>query len=170
MAKLDLMIIVCALGAFAVFVAAHIVTSRRLADEKIFGIIQIVFLFGAGALTAAVWLWPGLNTADRLMAFVSALGVYGLASFFYVLCLFGPYATSIRLRLIKELDVPAGKTLAVVKDSYNDQVILDTRLKRLLSAGDISCAAGVYKMVRSKNVFFVIDALARKLHALIRPG
>ncbi len=167
MSTLDQMIIGCALLALVVFIVSHVVVVRCSTDDKLFNAIQKEFIVGACVLIAVVLAQP-LGVGEKAFVFLLSFGVYGLASFFYVLCLFGPYATSIRMRLIHELDVPEGKSRVMISRSYNDHMILGVRLKRLLSAGDIRLSGDQYRIARSHNAFFIIDAIAEKLHALIR--
>ena len=167
MTSLDTSIIGTTAVALLVFIVGHVIVVRFSADDKIFDAIQKEFLLGFCVLTLLV-LPQQITLADKFLIFILSLCMYGLASFFYVLCLFGPYATSIRMRLVKELDDPKGKTLAAFSQAYNDHHILGVRLKRLLSAGDVRLKGDQYVMARDKNAFFIIDAIAEKLHALIR--
>lgn len=168
MSGLDQIIVVCGMGAFIVFVLTHITVLRCRPDAGILGAVQKTFYFGILAMTTAVSLLPGLSVVDQCLVFIFSLCVYTLASFVYVLCIFGPYATSIRLRLISELDAPQGKTMAEISRAYDSKVILDLRLKRLLASGDIRFDGGRYHIAKAHNAFFIIDAGARALHAIMR--
>ncbi len=168
MSGLDQIIVACGMGAFIVFVLAHITVLRRRPVVSILDAVQKTFYFGIWALTAAVSVLPGLNVVDQCLVFIFSLCVYGLASFVYVLCIFGPYATSIRLRLMSELDAPQGKTMAEISRTYDSRVICDARLKRLLASGDIGFDGHRYHIARTNNAFFIIDAVARTLHAIMQ--
>ena len=169
MAGLDQTIVVCGMGVFTGFLISHIAAFRLTSDDRILGTVQTLFCFWSAPLAAAVSILPNLILSERFLVFIFSFWIYAMASFFYVLCIFGPYATSIRLRLIRELDTPQGRTLAEINSAYNDRTILDLRLKRLLASGDVYLEGGTYKIGRANNAFFAIDGVARKLHALIRP-
>jgi len=168
MSGLDQIIVACGMGAFIVFVLAHIMALRCMPAAGILDAVQKLFYFGILALTAAVSFLPGLSVTDKFPVFIFSLCAYGLASFVYVLCIFGPYATSIRLRLISELDAPQGKTMAEISRTYDSKAILDLRLKRLLASGDIRFDGDRYHIAKAHNAFFIIDAGARALHAIMQ--
>ncbi len=168
MSGLDQIIVACGMGAFIVFVLAHIMVLRRMTDAGILNAVQKTFYFGIWVLAAVVSVLPGLSVADKCLVFIFSLCVYGLASFVYVLCIFGPYATSIRLRLISELDATQGKTMAEISRTYDSKAILDLRLKRLLASGDIRFDGRRYHIAKAHNAFFIIDAGARTLHAIMQ--
>jgi hypothetical protein len=91
-----------------------------------------------------------------------ALVIQGLLCFFYVLCVFGPYETSVRMRLVREIaKVPSGGvTLADVLQRYNHATIVDIRLQRLTGSGDVLEKDGYYQSRDNKNLFFIFDAIA----------
>ena len=166
---LDQTVIACGTSAFAVFVLSHIVFFRCLPADKVIHAVQKAFFCGILVLMVIISLLPQWGLADKCLVFIFSSGVHSLMSFAYVLCIFGPYATSIRMRLIKELDTPDGKTLAGIERTYNDRTILDARLKRLLAAGDVRLNGDQYAVSDGHNAFFIIDLIARKLHAFTRP-
>ncbi len=168
MSGLDQIIVACGMGTFIVFILMHITVLRRIPDTGILDAVQKTFYIGILVLTAAVSVLPGLSVVDKCLVFIFSLCVYGLASFVYVLCIFGPYATSIRLRLMSELDAPQGKTMTEISRTYDSKAILDLRLKRLLASGDIRFDGGRYHIAKTHNAFFIIDAGARTLHAIMQ--
>ena len=88
MAGLDQIIVACGMGAFTGFVISHIAAFRFTSDDRILGTIQTLFCFWAGALAATVSIVPGLIPSERFLFFIFSFCAYGLASFFYVLCVF----------------------------------------------------------------------------------
>ena len=99
-------------------------------------------LYSIKAVDAAPVEWAG--------AAVLALVVQGLLCFVYVLCIFGPYETSVRMRLVREIDKAGTKgiSLEALLGRYNAGTIVDLRLRRLMGSGDITEKDGVYRVSR----------------------
>jgi len=94
-----------------------------------------------------------------------------LACFSYVICIVGPYETSVRVRLIRELYDRPGHSATVEELSayYNPKVLLDMRLERLLSAGEVTEAAGGgFAYQERHNVFEWITRLSSFLKKAYR--
>ncbi len=160
----DIAIVLSSVLSFLIFLAAHFITFRRLKDEKLFQGIIATFAGAAVFLILVTLLIFKLTFFPLIMS----LGIYGLSAFVYILCIFGPFETSIRMRLIREISTAVqGKTREEILDQYNERVILDNRLKRLQGSGDIRLENGKYVLGKTHNVFFILDFLAGHLHGLI---
>ncbi len=106
--------------------------------------------------------------AEKAICFILVLIIYGAAAFAYVLCIFGPYETSIRMRLIRELGGSTGQTpLPDVLRRYNTAIILENRLTRLVGSQDLAKKGDTYHLRKTGNVFFIMDTVAQKMHAFI---
>ncbi len=158
---MDIFILQIGFGCFIVFFLLHVLLFRFLASEWILRSIQILFLLG---LMINFWLSWGLEWE---IVFLSCL-IYGLSSFVYILCVFGPYETSVRLRVLSLLDSNQGKSLEEILDQYNSQSILEVRLSRLLGAQDIVYDGQFYYCSKKFNAFFLIDSIARWLNKFIQ--
>lgn len=157
------------IGAFAFFFALQCIVFRFIKAEQLFKGLMLTFAAGlAAALSAACVLFPEGPVPGRVGYAALICIIYGAACFFYVLWFFGPSETSIRIRLVRELALAKeGYVLAELLSKYNTAVILDKRLKRLLGSGDIAREGDRYFVRKKSNVFLVIDAVARKMHAFI---
>lgn len=161
----DLSIIVTGLLSFLIFLGIHFISFRSLKAEHLFNAIKLTFVAAFIAdLGLAFFVFHLANPLHILLSIV----IFGLMAFFYVLCIFGPYETSIRMRLIREIAKDSqGKTAAEIALLYNERIILDTRLKRLLGGGDVALKNERYVLVKKTNAFFILDTCAGFLHAFI---
>jgi len=152
---------------FGIFLLIHMITIRWVRPEHLLRsllscviaalacpvvIMYILFAFKMTDAPVYAWVCAGL---------LSSL-VQGLLCFVYVLCIFGPYETSIRMRLVREIKAggPTGISLQELLSKYNPQTIVQVRLKRLLGSGDIVEKDGRYQIGHSRNFFFIFDAIA----------
>ena len=78
---------------------------------------------------------------------------------FYVLWIFGPYETSIRMRLIRELDKfqEDGVTESELLNQYDASDVLQNRLERLTASQYLTLKDGRYYLSRQFNAFFIIE-------------
>jgi hypothetical protein len=163
----DILFLAVGGGIFAFFLGLHFIVFRWIKSEHLFqgiiGTFCAAFITGVGVSIGV------LGTHAEHIAL--ALVIYVLAAFVYVLCFFGPYETSIRMRLVRELSAnPSGVAVQDLLGSYNESVILDIRLKRLLGSRDVVCEGEIFKIAKKGNAFYMIDAISRKLHAFIHAG
>lgn len=163
--SIDIHICLTGIASFVVFLAIHFVTFRFIRAD--FLLKALMFNFIAGLLLG-VGLGVGVFGIHAIVHILLFVLIYGLAAFFYVLCIFGPFETSIRMRLIREIaEDKNGKTYEQIKQGYNEGIILDNRLDRLLGAGDIHFVNGKYVFHKNQNAFFILDKIAGILHAFI---
>lgn len=157
---MDIFILQIGFDSFITVVLLYLLFFRFLAPRWILRSIQILFLVG---LIIDLWLCWGLSWE---VIFLSCF-IYGLSSFIYILCVFGPYETSVRLRILSLLDSHKSKSLEEILEGYNSKAILDVRLIRLLGAGDILYDGQFYYLAKKFNAFFLINAIAGWLTKLI---
>jgi len=127
-------------------------------------------------LTAGLsFMYPQLKISLGIMGlmiiiFLSFI-VYGLLVFVYILCVFGPYETSIRMRIVREIYGAGqqGLTLENLLKNYNIRGILQVRLERLKGAGDIAVKDGKYYIRQHCNIFFLIESIAHQIQQWIEP-
>lgn len=152
---------------FGVFLLIHLITFRRVAPEHLlrsllmcvmaimgFPILLMGILYILKAVDATLQAW--------VCAALLALVIQGLLCFVYVLCIFGPYETSVRMRLVREIAQggPKGISLQELLGRYNSETIVNLRLQRLLGSGDIIENNGRYRIARRGNFFFIFDGIA----------
>jgi len=165
--SLDVLTVAAAFISFGIFLLVHVITFRWLHPEQLLRSLVITVAAIAGLplvmmaalffLKAGNFPWQAWGCASLL-----AMMINGLLCFVYVLCVFGPYETSVRMRLLRE--IAQGKEKGVSHQDllarYNEQVMVEVRLQRLLGSGDIIEKDGLYRIGRSRNFFFIFDAIA----------
>lgn len=163
--NLDLSIVLTGVFGFLVFIILHFISSRFMKAEHLFKGIIITFMLG---LLSEVILLSVILHSFQFLSFIMSVLIYSFSALFYVLCFFGPFETSIRMRLIRELaSKPEGLTKQEIYARYNERIMLDTRLKRLIGSGDVKVDRGNYTLVKNHNAFFMLDLLAERLHGFI---
>lgn len=165
----DILILLIAASSFFFFLILFILKTRRLADQAIINMIKEVFYISSGlCLGLCVYLPKTLTSlSEYIIVGICAQLLFGLAAVIFVLCIFGPNETSIRMRLISVLGkFPQGLTRETMHQYYNNQIMLRVRLKRLMGAGDITLNGNKYELKHQHNAFFIIDQCARALKYL----
>jgi hypothetical protein len=162
---MDILTSTIGLLSFAVFLLVQVITFRWVRPEYLLrsllicvaaiGLLPLAMtavLFHMEVIEASVPVW--------VCAGLLASAINALLCFVYVLCVFGPYETSVRMRLVRELEQGRQMTLEQLLKRYNSQTIVDVRLRRLVGSGDIVETQGLYHCGRKGNFFFVFDAIA----------
>jgi hypothetical protein len=165
--KIDLLTVGSAIFSFIVFLLVHFAAFRRVRPERLLRslLLCVIAIMGLPAVLMACFCVA--RTADASIsiwvgaAILSSL-IQGLFCFVYVLCVFGPYETSVRMRLIREIAAGQAKGISAEEllSRYNPGTILELRLQRLVGSGDIIEKDGRYRIGSSKNFFFIFDAIA----------
>jgi hypothetical protein len=165
--SMDLLTVFTGAFSFGIFLIIHVITFRRLAPEQL---LRSLLFIVVGVMALPLVLMGGLfvlkATDASWQAWVCstflAVAIDGLLCFVYVLCIFGPYETSVRMRLVREIARGQGKgiTHEELLGQYSARTIVDIRLQRLLGSGDIVEKDGLYRCDRSSNFFFIFDNIA----------
>ena len=161
----DILIVLISCCSFLFFLIVHFFSFRFLKAEFLFEGIKLTFLT-ALLIEAIVGFF--VFRVEGVFYLILAITIYSLFSFFYILCIFGPFETSIRMRLIREISKDTqGKTRADIMALYNERVILDIRLARLLGSKDVIKQNDRYLLGKNNNAFFILDTFAGFLHGFI---
>ena len=165
--NIDTLTVGTAVFSFVIFLLVHFISFRWVQPERL---LRSLLLCVIAVMTLPVFLmffFYIFKVADEalpvwLCAAILAVVIQGLMSFMYVLCIFGPYETSVRMRLIREIAWGAAKGISSqeLADRYNAKVMVDIRLQRLVGSGDIAQKDGRYRVIKSGNLFFIFDAIA----------
>jgi hypothetical protein len=164
---LDLLTVGVGFFSFSIFLFIHIVFFRWLRPEELLRSLLVCVLAIVLLPVALMGVLFITKSADAsltawILASVLALCVNGLLCFIYVLCVFGPYETSIRMRLVREIAKGGsmGISFEELTGRYSTKRIMDIRLRRLMGSGDIIEKDGLYKSGRRGNFFFIFDSIA----------
>lgn len=169
----DLVIIGWASLSFTAFIVLQLIVLRMVHPDAVLRWIVNCFLIVSAAqliALAAVFYsfnlkFPGGLPLTALMSY----GLFGLIAFVYIVCVFGPSETSIRIRLVRELHEVKGcrMTHKELLAKYNGRMILERRLQRLVLAGEIAERQGKYVLLGKANAFFVIDLVAGLIQKIL---
>jgi hypothetical protein len=168
--SIDALTVTAGLGSFACFFLVHVITFRWLPPERLLQSLLLIVLAVMALPAVLMALAQDLKIIDvpwGELACAAGLGmlINGLACFVYVLCIFGPYETSVRMRLVREIALGGtdGLLHQELLGRYNAETIVEIRLRRLLGSGDIIEKDGLYRCGRPGNFFFVFDIIAGAL-------
>ena len=159
---------------FAFFLLIHFIVFRWLRPEALLSSLAFTGMVVMGLPVLLMGLFFILNVADYswqvgVLSTVLAMLMGGLLCFVYVLCVFGPYETSVRMRLVREIEKGGkqGLTFSELSKHYNPHTIVRMRLERLIGSGDLMEKDGWYYLKRRQNFFFLFDAVASILRKWI---
>ena len=172
---LDLMVLVGGFAGFIFYVLAHIFLFRFVDAESIikwlvkyfvFGTVVILIIYG----NVLSFETSGYQNTEIVFCFLVSLILYCLLSFFYVLCIIGPYESSIRTRLIRELYkiYPRGLVLSELLERYNAEAILKERLKRFLGSGEVVQEGEIYRIGKKRPMFFLLERITQLLRSITK--
>jgi hypothetical protein len=140
-------LLACAAGVTANLLV-HLVTYRmtgRYVRSAIAG-------FGAGSTIMAMgealrFAAHPVGWLEGVVLLAGDFTIYGCAAFLFFNFI-NAGESSIRIRILRELRTGGGPlTEAALLKIYNDRIILDTRLGRMISNGQIECIDGRYRLV-----------------------
>ena len=141
--------------ALAVMVVVQAVVLRLRRGERFFGSVVagfIVGLFTVLALQAVLLLFFPRNLDRWVLALVANPAIYVMLAYcFYNFINLGH--ASIRIRIFKECDDRGGFiTREELRAVYDDELIKEARLQRLLEGGDVVRENGRWKLVNPRLV------------------
>ncbi len=174
---IDALIIAVSFASFAVFFILQMIFFRLMHQEAVLKAIMVIFVltslghFMASPLIAGT-LGPqaALSTGETILIALLSYLLFGLAAFVYILCVFGPSETSIRIRVVREIfeGEAHGLSHTELLGRYNAKMVLERRLERLLRSGEIIERNGKYILIKKANFFFMIDTVANLIHGFIK--
>lgn len=165
--NIDILTVGVAIFSFVIFLLADFITFRRVRPERLLRSLLacIIAIMGLPALLMVIFFI--FKMADEplqawVCAAVMASAIQGLLCFVYVLCIFGPYETSVRMRLVREIARGGGNGISPQEllGRYNPEIMVNLRLQRLIGSGDIVEKGGRYRVIKRGNLFFIFDAIA----------
>jgi len=141
--------------ALAVMVVVQAVVLRLRQGEQFFGSVVVGFLAGLLTVLAlqVVLLVVFPRNPDRLvLGLVANLAIFGMLAYCFFNFINLGHA-SIRIRIFKECDDRGGFiTHEELRAVYDDELIKEARLQRLLEGGDVVRENGRWKLVNPRLV------------------
>lgn len=152
------------------FIVLQIVFFRMVNRQQVFKWL-IVFYAAGGIFPLSVW--SGLQISGFSPEILLVIGLsftcYSMLAFIYILCIFGLADSSLRIRILDYLaeDVTGVGEKELYK-RYGKHQIIERRLKRLCSSGEICCRNGKYFTSDRFSYFSIPSALFRKVWDIYR--
>ena len=173
----DVILLSSACVSFVLFFCLQMLVFRCTHSEDIFkSIINTFTVVSAVHLMGLPLTLKYFPNGAAVQTFSDVIGVvvlsyivFGLAAFVYILCVFGPSETSIRVRVVRELLEVRGHHLLrnELLKRYNGRMVLERRLERFSRSGEVVFKGGKYVMCKNTNAFFMIDVIARLLQKFL---
>lgn len=173
---LDCFVLLNVFGSFFLFLLVHGLAFRFVAPANILKWLQCLFLTIA-AVNVALGLSPFFTDvlpaskyrgSSIFLAASAACVIYSLMVFIYVAAIYAMYESSIRIRILREISMrtPAVMSLSEILNKYNARLILQKRLARLVSAGDLRQNGEVYSPGHPLSVFLIYIEMVKILRAI----
>jgi len=168
----DALILGCAFFGLAVFAVAQLLLFRFISPESVLKwLIKLIAAGGLSDISAAVLLsWKNFDAGLLEVTFFSvlSLAIYLMLTYLYVVGIFGPYESSVRLRILREIYSvsPKGMSLEGLLSRYSAAWILERRMNRFISAGDVTFDGKTYSLRKQKNFFVFADNVSAWIRKL----
>ena len=147
---------------WVIFVLWHVITFRLVKDKHLFTAIKVNWAIGA--VIAFVYAFgAGLGWWSVVAVFIYTLGVFN-----YIVCIFGPLTTSIRIRLLIEmLSLKTPVSVEEIYKRYDEKVMVDLRLARLIGHGDVKEEGGKIILISQHNPLNWLKSLSQCLTKIL---
>lgn len=153
---MDFFILINVTFAFFLFFILHLVIFRIISADKVFNGLMFVFLL-AGFISIILGIWLDyilFHFAVNYLIFgeILVLFLYFIITLFYILAFFGISVTSLRINVLSLINRTGrkGLTYEQILRTYNKDIIVETRLQRLMGSGVLGKVGGKYKV---KDIF-----------------
>lgn len=173
MHSLDLFVIKSALTSFLLFAVVFFFALRWISQPavlnwivRIFVLVAIIHFFHAViALRGMSPFASQTNLFAASFCLLISFVIYGLTSFLYIICIFGPFETSVRSRILRELCscYPEGFSYQQILTKYNNRVIIQRRLDKLLCASKVSFDGQFYRLKKKMTFFSLTEFFVKQM-------
>ena len=166
MNSLDVAVLWSACAGFLVYALSHVCFLRFIKEGQIIRFLMMAFFLGTAIVVCVFY---SLNMPVGLLAFffcvLVAFFLYSVTCFLYVVGIIGPYESSIRIRLIRELFsvFPEGLSLPEILKRYNAEMILKGRLERFVGSGEVIFDGLSYRAGKDRYAFIILESAGRYL-------
>lgn len=175
--RIDFIIISCTLACFVVFILFQFIIFRFTKQKNVINSLIMITLSAFIFVNLMCYIFINLSgikieysVGVIIFAMLMVLLIYGLLVYLYSLYVFGVNESSIRIRLLREISdgQARGILLSDLSKRYNDDVIINTRINRLLSSGEIKLKNGKYCMGNSFGIFALQSFIIYKLKKVLQ--
>ena len=171
----DSFVIVPVSAAFFIFFVIHIAFFRFFPSQDVLrNLMQVFLISGTAHITTFIYyggqqgIFESMDFLGLLFLFVVSFFLYFCLAYIYTICVFGPYESSIRIRIVRELyrQYPKPMSWEELLNYYNIDMILRRRLDRLVRSRDFIFDGKFYTAVRKVNMFSILKIVGKKLSEL----
>jgi len=173
----DLFIIISAFSEFGFFWLLHILFFRYIKHEE--DLKWLIYLYLSTNLIGGVFIiWffkiaaGGINYSFNTVLFimVSIFTIFSLLVENYVVEIFGLLESSIQIKLLSLIAKTKTKEITQknITRIYNKEVIINKRLLRLISSGDLIFYKGKYYPGKRFSVFYLMAKFSKFIDFLYR--
>jgi hypothetical protein len=157
---LDIAIIFVSCCAFFTFIVMQILILRFTSQKNVINSLSRLMISSL-IITLLVFVnYEYYSFEDNLLIIILVIPNYILMVYLYSLYIFGVYESSIRIRLIREIDNYrlSGVLFVDLLEHYNDEEIIRKRIARLISSGEIKSINDKY-IINNKCGIFSIQVI-----------
>jgi hypothetical protein len=163
---------------FIIFIVIQLIYFRFTEQKNVIKSLKIA-LFLAGIVMVLIcggfyyYKWQILVNYSiyiYILACVLSVIIYCMLVYLYSHWIFGVYESSITVRLLRELASAENKGLRLsqIMEEYNEDIIIQRRLSRLISSGEIYLNSnGKYCIRRKYDIFRIQSYIIYKLKGFI---
>jgi hypothetical protein len=160
---MDILVISTGTCSFILFLVLQIAIFRHIDSRKLMKWLMIIFI-SVFLIHTTVFLFSypmNLSGSEKFRLFIEsyflATSIYALLSFIYVSAVFGITVTSVRIQIMRTIfnHGARGMTLKEILSIYNRDVIIGTRLERLVGSGELEVSNGQYRIKHKLSLFMV---------------
>lgn len=167
--SIDHFIVISALGEFSVFWLLHLLCFRHIKHEDI--IKWFKYLYISTNLIGAVFILcyfkitttTSYSLSIILFIMVNIFTIFSLLVCAYIIEVFGLVESSVNIKILSLIAQSKTKELTQknITKTYNKRIIIDKRLLRLESSGDLIFYRGKYYLGKRFSVFYLMAQFSR---------
>lgn len=157
---MDFIVIFSSFFSFFLFVVIHALVFRLTETKNVLRGLVVSYALGnvVGVLSIFTLLYFFRVLGDGFyVSFIISFVLFTLLSLSYILGIFGMMVASLRVRILREIYSSKTKGISIsdLLAIYNKKKIVDERLLRLLTGGEVSKSGNMYSLVSKRSVFRV---------------
>lgn len=152
---MDIKIILHSLSSFLIYLLLHILIFRVIDNKSVIKwLINVYILGGTINLISGLFILP---LYYPFYCFISLI-CYSCLVYCYVLGIFGILDSSIRIKLLTEIEIAGNKGIRIkdIFQKYNREKIVQSRMKRFVNSGEmIKDNEGYYRLKKFFSYFIL---------------
>ncbi len=155
---MDFAVIFASFISLFLFVFIHFLVFRSIDKHSV--IRGLLFTFVGGNIISLIFISIFLFLLNQTIGVYFVLLLisfilFNLLAASYILGFFGMMVASLRVRILREIYIAGsnGINKKSIIEKYNERMIVDERLKRLLKSGEVKVQGDIYNLVNRFSIF-----------------